>query len=58
MRRYVLSDRPKNRHVSEICIFIQDKEQPIWIFAAIEVWSRLSPSFEISPVDRICNGFL
>ena len=28
----------------EICTIIHDKEQPIWIFAAIEVWSRLWPS--------------
>jgi transposase-like protein len=56
----------------EIRTIIHDQEQPIWIFAAIEVWSRLWPStvvgrrsyrnhlptFEISPVDRICNVFL
>ena len=28
----------------EIRTIIHDKEQPIWIFAAIEVWSRLWPS--------------
>jgi IS1 family transposase/transposase-like protein len=28
----------------EIRAIIHDKEQPIWIFAAIEVWSRLWPS--------------
>jgi len=28
----------------EIRTFIRGKEQPIWIFAAIEVWSRLWPS--------------
>jgi IS1 family transposase len=28
----------------EIRTFIHGKEQPIWIFAAIEVWSRLWPS--------------
>jgi len=28
----------------EIRTIIRDKEQPIWIFAAIEVWSRLWPS--------------
>ena len=28
----------------EIRTFIDDKEKPIWIFAAIEVWSRLWPS--------------
>jgi transposase-like protein/IS1 family transposase len=29
---------------NEIRTIIHDKEQPIWIFAAIEVWSRLWPS--------------
>jgi hypothetical protein len=28
----------------EIRTFIQDKEQPVWIIAAIEFWSRLWPS--------------
>ena len=28
----------------EIRTIIHDQEQPIWIFAAIEVWSRLCPS--------------
>ena len=28
----------------EIRTIIHDKEQPIWIFAAIEVWSRLWPA--------------
>ena len=28
----------------EIRTIIHDKEQPVWIFAAIEVWSRLWPS--------------
>jgi transposase-like protein/IS1 family transposase len=30
--------------VDEIRTIIHDQEQPIWIFAAIEVWSRLWPS--------------
>ena len=30
--------------VDEIRTIINDQEQPIWIFAAIEVWSRIWPA--------------
>jgi len=33
--------RATERHADEIRTIIQGKQQPIWVFAAIEVWSRL-----------------